>query len=75
MLEPKLLEILACPRDKGPLLYVAEESCLYNPRLKLRYRINDGIPILLVDEAESVGDAEDERLRLKSTSAGAISGL
>ena len=31
-LDPKLLEILACPEDKGPLLYFADEESLYNPR-------------------------------------------
>ena len=29
-LDPKLLEILACPEDKGPLLYFADEQVLYN---------------------------------------------
>ena len=61
-LDPKLLEILACPKDKGPLLYFADEESLYNPRLKLRYRITDDIPIMLIDEAETVDDAEDQRL-------------
>ena len=37
-LDPMLLEILACPEDKGPLLYFADEDSLYNPRLQLRYR-------------------------------------
>ena len=31
-LDPKLLEILACPEDKGPLLYFPDESALYNPQ-------------------------------------------
>ena len=62
-LDPKLLEILACPKDKGPLLYFPDEDSLYNPRLKLRYRITDDIPIMLIDEAETVDDAEHQRLR------------
>ena len=58
-LDPKLLEILACPEDKGPLLYFADEDTLYNPRLKRRYRVLDGdIPDLLIDDAETVDDAE-----------------
>jgi len=61
-LDPQLLEILACPEDKGPLLYFEDEDALYNPRLKRRYRIQDGIPIMLVDEAEAVDDVEHERL-------------
>ena len=40
-LDPRLLEILACPEDKGPLLYFADEDCLYNPRLRKRYGISD----------------------------------
>jgi uncharacterized protein YbaR (Trm112 family) len=61
-LDPKLLEILACPEDKGPLYYFADEDALYNPRLKRRYAVRDGIPVMLIDEAETVDDAEDARL-------------
>jgi uncharacterized protein len=69
-LDPKLLEILACPQDKGPLLYFADEESLYNPRLHRRYLITDGIPIMLVDEAESVDTAEHERLVAKAEADG-----
>jgi uncharacterized protein len=69
-LDPKLLEILACPEDKGPLLYFADESSLYNPRLKRRYAIRDDIPIMLIDEAESVDDAEHQRLLAKAEAEG-----
>jgi uncharacterized protein YbaR (Trm112 family) len=69
-LDPKLLEILACPEDKGPLLYFADESSLYNPRLKRRYSIRDDIPIMLIDEAESVDDAEHQRLLAKAEAEG-----
>ena len=53
-LDPQLLDILACPEDKGPLLYFADEDTLYNPRLRRRYLIREGIPIMLIDEAETV---------------------
>ena len=70
-LDPKLLEILACPEDKGPLLYFADEDALYNPRLKRRYHVRDGdIPIMLIDEAETVDDAEDARLTQKAETDG-----
>jgi uncharacterized protein YbaR (Trm112 family) len=69
-LDPKLLEILACPDDKGPLLYFADEQSLYNPRLKRRYEINDDIPNMLVDEAETVSDSEHERLVAKARADG-----
>jgi uncharacterized protein YbaR (Trm112 family) len=70
-LDPKLLEILACPEDKGPLLYFADEQMLYNPRLKRRYRVLDGdIPDLLIDDAETVDAAEDARLTKKAETDG-----
>jgi uncharacterized protein YbaR (Trm112 family) len=69
-LDPKLLEILACPDDKGPLLYFADEGSLYNPRLKRRYAVRDDIPIMLIDEAETVADAEHERLLAKADADG-----
>ncbi|AFM17393.1 hypothetical protein Mycch_2621 [Mycolicibacterium chubuense NBB4] len=59
-LDETLLSILVCPADRGPLLYV--DGCLYNPRLKRKYRIDDGIPVLLVDEAVTVDDDEHRRL-------------
>jgi uncharacterized protein YbaR (Trm112 family) len=69
-LDPKLLEILACPKDKGPLLYFADEECLFNPRLRMRYRITDDIPVMLIDEAEVVDGAEAERLEAKARTEG-----
>jgi uncharacterized protein len=69
-LDPQLLEILACPDDKGPLLYFEDEEALYNPRLKRRYAIRDDIPIMLIDEAETVSDAEHERLLAKADAQG-----
>jgi uncharacterized protein YbaR (Trm112 family) len=69
-LDPKLLEILACPEDKGPLLYFPDEDSLYNPRLHRRYAVRDDIPIMLIDEAESVADDEHERLLAKAAADG-----
>ncbi|AKK08677.1 Trm112 family protein [Corynebacterium testudinoris] len=50
-LDPQLLEVLACPKDKGPLTYLEEDNVLVNERLGLAYRIDDGIPVMLIDEA------------------------
>ena len=69
-LDPQLLDILACPQDKGPLLYFADEDALYNPRLRRRYRVREGIPIMLIDEAETVDDAEHARLLAKAEADG-----
>jgi uncharacterized protein YbaR (Trm112 family) len=68
VLDGKLLSILVCPEDRGPLLLVDEEF-LYNPRLRRAYRIEDGIPVLLVDEAVAVTD-EAEHQRMLDRSSG-----
>lgn len=67
MLDDTLLAILVCPQDRGPLLLVRGEApnadVLYNPRLRRVYRIDDGIPVLLIDEATTVTDeAEHQRI-------------
>jgi uncharacterized protein YbaR (Trm112 family) len=67
VIDPTLLGILACPQDKGPLLLVGDEL-LYNPRLRRAYPIENGIPVLLIDEARDVG--EDEHATLLARAAG-----
>lgn len=69
-LDPLLLDILACPEDKGPLLYFADEDALYNPRLHRRYAIRDGIPVMLIEEAETVSEEEHARLTAKAEAEG-----
>ncbi len=69
-LDPLLLDVLACPVDKGPLLWFEDEDVLYNPRLKKSYRVEDGVPVMLVDEAADVGEAEHERLTAKAEKDG-----
>jgi uncharacterized protein len=70
VLDEKLLSILVCPQDRGPLLLVDDEF-LYNPRLRRKYRIEDGIPVLLVDEAVAVTDeAEHQRMLERSGEPG-----
>ena len=61
-LDPALLAILACPEDKGPLYYVESEQVLFNQRLGRTYEIRDDIPVMLVEEATTVGDDEAARL-------------
>jgi len=61
-LDQRLLDILVCPEDKGQLLYLEEDSLLYNPRLRRIYRIVEDIPVMLIDEAEAADDAEHDRI-------------
>lgn len=69
-LDRELLDILACPESKAPLLYFEEEQFLFCPTSKLKYRIEDGIPVMLVDEAERVSDEEAKRLEELAKSRG-----
>ncbi len=62
VLDPGLLEILACPDDKGPLRYFPTENILYNPRQGRSYPIQDGIPVLLISESTVLGEDEQKRL-------------
>jgi uncharacterized protein YbaR (Trm112 family) len=69
-LDSRLLEILACPVDKQGLLYFADEDLLYNPRLQRGYRIHEGIPVMLPDEAIEVDAGEHTRLTAKAETDG-----
>lgn len=62
-LDAALLSILACPEDKGPLHYLESEQVLFNPRLSRTYAVRDGIPVMLVEEATTVDEAEAARLQ------------
>jgi uncharacterized protein YbaR (Trm112 family) len=65
-LDPRLLEILACPIDEGPLLYFASDALLYNPRLRKKYRVEDDVPQMMVAEAAEASDAEHQQLLAKA---------
>ncbi|MGH3561756.1 MAG: Trm112 family protein [Mycobacterium sp.] len=68
MIDETLLNILVCPADRGPLVLI-DDDVLYNPRLRRAYRIDDGIPVLLVDEATKVSDDEHARLMARARPA------
>jgi uncharacterized protein YbaR (Trm112 family) len=69
-LDERLLRILVCPEDKGGLYYLGDEDGLYNPRLRRRYEVRDGIPVMLIDESVAVDDAEHDRLMARVASDG-----
>jgi len=56
-LDPLLLEILVCPESKRPLLYFEKENFLFCPDSRLKYRIEDDIPVMLIEEAERLDEA------------------
>jgi len=61
-IDPRLLEILVCPLTKGPLTYDRAKHELVSLQAGLAYPVRDGIPIMLVDEARALDDAEKAAL-------------
>lgn len=54
MISKELLDILACPKCKGPIQLKEDLHGLVCEKCKLLYEIRDGIPIMLIDEAKKV---------------------
>lgn len=52
----EVLDILACPNCKGELKLLADDAGLLCQTCRLRFPIRDGIPVMLVDEAEKIGE-------------------
>lgn len=50
----KMLELLACPLTKGPLVWDAVTSELISRTAKLAYPVRDGIPVMLPSEARVI---------------------
>ena len=57
-LDPRLLEILVCPVTHGTLDYDREKGELVSKSARLAYPIRDGVPIMLPEEARTLGDGE-----------------
>jgi uncharacterized protein YbaR (Trm112 family) len=53
-IDAELLEILACPKCKGDIRLTEGEDGLICDTCKLKYPIQDDIPVMLIDEAEKL---------------------
>ncbi len=70
MLAPELVAIVVCPKSKQPMIFFPRgeldrdetEAFFLCPASRLRYRVTDGVPDFVVDDAISVPAAEVERL-------------
>jgi uncharacterized protein YbaR (Trm112 family) len=77
-LDQDLLDILVCPQSKQALVYFSQgesgddeaSAFLFCPESGLRYRIDDGIPVMLVDEAEKLSEVQSERLATRARELG-----
>ena len=53
MIDKQLLDVLACPKCKADVKLDGERIICQNPQCGLRYPIRDGIPVMLIDQAET----------------------
>lgn len=67
-IDQRLLEILACPKCHGDLLYFEADGNLFCAADGLQFPIRDEIPVLLIDEATQVDAEETQRLVEKARS-------
>jgi uncharacterized protein YbaR (Trm112 family) len=58
-MDSRLLDILVCPICKGPLLYRKSEAELICRADRLAFPIQDGIPVMLEEEARKLDSAEE----------------
>ena len=61
-IDKEFLDLLVCPKTKAPLIQSGDWLYSTDPETRLRYPVRDGIPIMLIDEAETVDVAEFDRV-------------
>ena len=78
VLPNELLEVLVCPKSKQRMIYFPRgeadrdeaDAFLLCPASRLRYSIDDGVPVMLVDEAVELGAAAVETLVARARALG-----
>lgn len=61
-IDKEFLSILVCPQSHAPLVQVGDWLYSTDAATRRRYPIRDGIPIMLIDEAETVDETEWKRI-------------
>ncbi|HYH50797.1 MAG TPA: Trm112 family protein [Acidimicrobiia bacterium] len=69
-LDARLLEILACPDEKGPLYYFESDAFLFCPACRRRYEVRDDIPVMLLDEATVLSPSDAEAALARASELG-----
>ena len=57
-IDAELLEILVCPNDRADVEYHEAEQVIVCTGCGYRYPVRDGIPVMLIDEAEKPGSSK-----------------
>lgn len=60
-LDKDLLEILVCPNDRAEVEYLEDEQVIVCSGCGYRYPVRDGIPVMLIDEAEKPADRKKKK--------------
>ena len=60
-IDPEFLKILVCPLSKAPLIQIGDWLYSTDSATRRRYPIRDGIPVMLIDQAEQVDEEEFNR--------------
>ena len=60
MINKELLDILACPKCKGPVALTGKKDGLVCSNCQLLYEIRDDIPVMLIDEAQKLNEEKDD---------------
>lgn len=71
-LDAGLLKILACPESKKPLAYFREEGFLFCPQSRLKYPVKNGVPVLIVEEAERLDESRAAALEKRARESGLL---
>jgi uncharacterized protein YbaR (Trm112 family) len=61
MISKELLEILACPKCKGPVTLTERNDGLVCNSCRLLYEIRDNIPVMLIDEAKKLAEENPDQ--------------
>ena len=54
------------------MYYLGDAEGLYNPRLQRRYLVREGIPVMLIDEAVAVDNAQHEAIMARVSNEGIV---
>lgn len=70
VLSPALLANLVCPVSKRPMIYFPSDNVLVCSTSRLRYRIENGFPVMLPEEAHTLSEGEIATLVTQARSLG-----
>jgi uncharacterized protein YbaR (Trm112 family) len=65
MINKELLDILCCPESKAELVLDGEFLVSTDKETRRRYRIEDNIPVMLIDDSEKLDEQTWKEIMIK----------